>query len=511
MPRHVTVYQRPSNELFRPSRVGYHGVNTWVRGARQAFKVAKAASQSYSQIKKAYANYNKRKTPSTSRAGTVNTAPKRRSSGGVSHTSVTNALANRASMKIKGRKNQRVRSTKNVHVSKKLREKVNKVIEGKKMFGQYVTVKSGTIGCFDAGLTATTTLNSYPQGPYVVTAGYFPGYLQAASCRYWFGGLFNTYTQSTRGQEWVYFSPAKVIDAASILWNKKVAALDYALQTGNLQGKTTPATGAPIVGTGISPDTRGLKIGIVNSFVSWKMKNNSQRTLKVTVYNCTAKMKWPNTPPLTALVSSLGKDATVIDDTLRGMAGPPGIAATLDPDFLVFNPYCSPNTIEAYSSAWKHSKMEMIINAGETCTHSIQGPKNYEMDFDKMIEGAEDHTGQYFKPTTVCCMVSVEPDLAYNDKNGDSAPYAWRSGIAGGRVTDPISIEIVETYKLTCPELAGFIDRAQAAGSVQTLNLRKTKKVFANFTALNGVAATVDYNAFNEENPADDIDAGNFN
>lgn len=484
----------------------YHGI----KNAKAIHRFAQRVVRGGNKVGRKITEYFKKKTPSTS-GGAINTKGKFRSNTAVKYTSATNMLANRASMKMKGRRNQRVRSTKKVHVSKGLRQKVKKVLEGERMFGQYVTVKSGTIGCYDPGTTATTILNIYSQGPYVQTAGYFPGQLQAAACRYWFGGLFNTYTNSNRGQEFWYFTPSKVLDAASILWNRKSAQLDFALQPGNLQGKTVIATGIPDAGSGAEPNTRGLRINIINSFVTWKMKNNSQRTLKVCVYNCTSKHKWPGTPPLTALVSAKGKESTTIDDTVKGVTAPPGLASVLNQDSIVFCPYASPNTVDAYQCTWKHSKMEMIMNAGETCTHSIQGPKNYEMDFDKMLEGNEDQSGKFFKPTTVCCMVSVEPDLAYNDKNGDSATYAWRSNVAGGRVVDPISIEIVETYKLSMPDITGFIDRAQGAGNIQTLNLRKDKRVFANFTANNGVTADVDYNAFNEENPADDIDAGNFN
>lgn len=473
---------------WQVARNVYQGAVRAMRTGRALARAANRASESY-----------RRKVPGKKKSATKVAGVRKHS-----YTSVVNALSTRAAMKMKGKKNQKVKAKRTVKVSKRLREKVKKVIAGSQKYGQYTTIRNGTIGTYDSGSSGVPIALNQSYGPYTLNIGYFPAQTYAAACRWWFGGMLSNRTGFNPGFEFAYFTPQKILDAASVVWNKKAISSNYALVTDNLQGLTTTATGDPVVGTVSAPRTRGVVVRIINSFVSFELKNNSQRTMKVIIWNCVPKVKFPNTSPLSAFLNGSGivGDTATEDNTYRGYSG------TVNNGYenIIFNPYASPTAVDQFKASWKASKMEMVMAPGETCTHSIQGPKNYDLDYDKLVMGGTDYSGFYYKDTTVCCMIAVVPDLALLTV-GDggvmgSGRFTYRSNVAptAAGLQTGISMEVVETYKMSVPENVGFIDRDNVDGTVQQLNLRKRKIVFANFSPQNAQNNT--YNRYDEENPA---------
>jgi len=327
-----------------------------------------------------------------------------------------NQLANRASMKVRGKKNQKVRSQKKVTVSKSLREKVKKVIAGDSAYGAYYQNYNGAVGMIDPG--------TYSNYAYVQTYGaitqcnlMYTGVNIPTGSKTWWSNLHYNAGDGIKSKTYignmVYFSPAKILNAASVLFNSKALEENYTNTAGNLSTDYTTATGAPAVGGAGAPNVGTLKVRVVNSYVKWRMKNLSQRTVYVTVYNCTSKLKFTTKAPLEVLRQEELTDDSVTTQTFTAFAQAGGTVQSA----VVTHPAFVPGASPAFNSTYKTSKMVMVINPGEECTHSIQGPRNYDLDFAKLHANGSSKAGEIYKDTTVACMVSVQVDpVVWNDE-----------------------------------------------------------------------------------------------
>lgn len=423
-----------------------------------------------------------------------------------------NAQANRMSMKRKGMKNQRVKSTKRVKVSKGLREKVKKVIAGEDAYGAYYTRVGGLIGYIDTGVEVGSS-RSYVYGrdsTFIFAA--WNGNAHVLGSKVWLSSLcYNSggSVGSDAGASMTYFTPLKILNAASVLFNQKTPARDPTVVTGNFSLSTTVASGAPNVGSTTFPTTGPLTVRVINSYAVWRMKNVTQRTVIVKVYNCVPKLKFCQSGPLSVLY---GTNENVDSSTVRRMmTGTPIPAGGTQSTAIITHPMFEPKMLPAFNQAYKYSCTVMVIKPGEECTHSIQGPKNYTLDYAKFSAQGDDEVGSFYKDTTVATMCSVELDstVVASATNANGGPYSNETASLTALMTNFVSIEVDEVYKLTCPKNGGFITQNLAAGGVQTLNLKADRIIMANFNLATSEAQT--YSMFNEENPGAGIVESNLN
>lgn len=441
-----------------------------------------------------------------------------------------NMLAHRTAIKTKGRKSIKsiVHGKKKVKVSPKLRKKIKKVMNGEKQKGMYHTTRFGTIG-----ITTTDNDGFANQRPISVSMG---GYTldqlafiahardTSGNQRWWFqqalqqvgtdsSGIGSGDASLDQGSEWQFFSPLKILDAASVLWNQKTIDRNYVTQTDNLNTVVQAADGAPVVGTNVVPGIKGLKVQINNSYVKFTIKNNSQRLMKVCVYKCVPKIKFPTSLSLNDFRDSIVREADAADLGYISAVSP-GFTATEDAQALFINPAFEPKYCKAFAASWKYEKQIVRLSPGETITTSVQGPKNYELDYRKLFDGSTDEQGKAFKGTTCCVMMSVEADLVFTTANIGTA--AARQGITGHYVqgvqaadslSNPISIMWEEVYRLSMPDIVGFTQRAVSAGDPHNLNLRIPRMAFGNFTQLNttGDATDPTYTGPDTQQPGTDI------
>ncbi len=462
-----------------------------------------------------YSNKRHKGTPPT----LANKQGKRKSIRGRSN---LNMLATRASVKTKGSKKVKgiVHRKKSVHVSKPLRKKIQKVIDGNAYKGTYHTTRFGTIGITTTGNSGIGNIEDI-----TVKMGGYPAEFafskQNKDCnsynRWWFGQPLQfagaTSTASlTVGSEWQFFSPLKIVDAASVLWNSKTIKADYSDQTRNMNTVHQEANGAPVVGTNLSPQLKGLKIHVDNSYVKFIMKNSSQRSMKVCVYNCVPSIKFPAQLPLgtfqTALVTETdGANSAYMDATN------PGFTGINDAEGLFYNPQFEPNMMKSFRSTWKYEKKTIRLGPGESVTHSVQGPRGYILDYNKLYNAGGDNQGQAYKGTTMCVMMSVEPDLVYvtsgvvGDTQGVTGHFTAAVS-AANTVANPISIQWDEVYRLSIPEIAGFTQQTGVIGDPQNLNLRLPRRAFGNFCVTTTGTADPDHTDYDKENPAVPIEDG---
>lgn len=417
--------------------------------------------------------------------------------------STTNALAGRAAVRRKGKKVS-VKSRKSIKVSKGFREKFNKVMAGKDAYGEYYTRMGAAIGYVDPG-TATafnTVVNGVGRDTnYIVSTWANPS---IAGAKVWFSGLCNnggTNIQSDSvGGAFVYFSPLKILNAASVLWNQKVSDINWTTVTGNFSTVTNIATGVPEVGSSTFPATGSMDVRVVNSYAVWHIKNINQRTVKMKIYHCVSKLKFGDVAPLTT-INNPGFSVVDTATNRSQMTAFPLGGASIESG-IITHPLFEPNKHPNFNQSWKYDMTEVILKPGEEFVHTIQGPKNYTLDYSKLHPDGTSEVGSFFKDTTTCCMVSVELDSAWvtDATFNDAGQWYARSAAAAARLINPISIEVDEVYKLSCPKNTGFISRAAAAGTVQSLNLVADRYLFSNFNSVPSNAQT--YTTFNEENPA---------
>lgn len=203
-------------------------------------------------------------TSSTISAGSARSSS-RRSSVSLRSSRSDRSVASRGSNFSAAKKGKkRVKSlhkgtgNKKVKVSKKLRAKVKKVIEGNDPKGYYQSVNTGIL---------SKPGDSY-QSVSVVGAQTFDT----------FNGLF--------------FSPTQINNAASILWNRK---------TPNWGSSTNYNDSSNF-------NWNNARINVIKQWATIKMKNNSQRNYSVAIWTCVNKVKRVAVDPLTEWQSAITED-----------------------------------------------------------------------------------------------------------------------------------------------------------------------------------------------------------
>lgn len=486
--RHApSYYAQGRSHLGSMARYAYHNRAAILAGARDMY-ARRQASQ------------NKKRKFSQSTDPTAKAAPGQHPS--IRFLNVVDAQAHRASMKTTGSKNVKgIRGKKHgVKVSKTLRDKVNKVIEAKKHFGVYKTTRHLAIGTMQsAAITNSFITNNV--GAYANARLFHRSGLdtQLSNCRWWSGaGLTNNTV--VEGDDFNLFTPMKFMDAASILWNNKIIQKDYAQVGGNFVIATDPLTGGPQANAEATPNAQMFKLHIVNSYVKFELKNTSQRQMRITIYNITLKLRHTEKLPLDVILDGLLQfEQTAAARLLIRSANDAQAQDALfnDPEFPI-------TMVPPFNESFKFEKMDMVMSPGETCVHYVKGPKNYDLDYTKLYADAEENAARLFKGTSCSVLFSVRPDLVYGTAGIAGNAGAGRAifGTGDSTLKTPISIEMVETFKLSIPENAGFYQQATpVAGAAKVLNLRRPQYAFGNFTNLI-TESTVAYSRFDEENVA---------
>lgn len=442
--------------------------------------------------------------------------------------STTNMLAGRAAMKKSG-KIKNIKKGKKVKVPAKLRNQVKEVLKGGQFTGTYNTVSQGTIGLIGVNdVSSSTTLYVASTGVYstIVTAdvSVIPTYTNTGGPAwvYW-GAMFSGPASATLyNNQFEHFSPMQFLDAASKLWNNKYGTGDsyYVNSSGNIRLDVIKSTGAP---TSVSLGATGaqnapLKLNIVNSYAKYTLKNNSLRSYKVEIFHCTPKLKFPVKRALTDLFETVTAELGGVEGDGTVSSGVPigstflvgvssntvqGAGATVM-QHIDFDPKDSPQ----WRSRWNYQKVTIAIAAGETCEHSIQGPRNTLLDFSKITQinaEAQQTIPTFCKGYSASVFMRVLPDMVTST---DAATYNFTgnfsnaeagAGSSTGQIALPIAVQVQQGFAIKVPEQVGFIQKAVAAGEPQWLNMNRKIKRFD--TLCGDPASGIAYSGAQEENP----------
>jgi len=413
------------------------------------------------------------------------------------------ALTTRSSMKVTGKTKTKVSKT--VAVPSRLRKQIKQVLVGQQATGQYETIKEGYVGAiFVADGIFALPLNGDDLGVSTQPA-VFPTRNTQIPGRTLFNQLVtrnpaNDPAAVIAGTGMNYFTPAKFIDAASVLFNKKVLNRNPYLTTGNLSTVFATASGAPAV-----TNYGTLKINILKSYVTFSIKNLSNRVVTLEIWECMPTKMFQEANSLADLATTLSTLATstTFDSSFDyADAGGSGVGQ-LKPENTLFEIGLDPLEIAKrnFGYKWTWKKRLMILAPEETCIHSIRGPKGI-FDFKKLNTTVNpDAPAQTFlenslaKGFSVSCIFAVSGDQVLADRGQGGRKLFLGNG--NTVLSCPVAVEVKEFYKVAVPEIAGFVTQDGADGETQMLNLRKQKHIiFSQKERGNN-----QYNVSNEVNP----------
>ncbi|AJD07547.1 putative capsid protein [Sewage-associated circular DNA virus-27] len=262
------------------------------------------------------------------------------------------------------------------------------------------------------------------------------------------------------------FTPLRMIAAADVLFNK-APVVEF------------PAT------TDIKWNNSFIRQDyVINSWASFELKNCSQRTYTIKMYEC---------KPLNKAVLPVTNDAYA--DWIRGMLAMQGLQtnpASNTPNTLYSVPFDSPQ----FNQCWKAEVTTCILEPGQSNTFFVQGPNQQSIDWQKYVyenSGFVDVMNEFATWSRDVFFVYYE-DLVTTD--GNNVGRIVSGPVTGG---GGVAIEFKEFFKLEVPASAGFTYPAStAAGVKQQLDNKLPTKIISVFPQI-VVGNVVDVA---EENPA---------
>lgn len=212
-----------------------------------------------------------------------------------------------------------------------------------------------------------------------------------------------------------FFTPARVLDAASILFNSKAPALDYTT-AGNF---TLPAAG-------------GGKIHVKNQWVRETLLNNSQHTYHVIRYECMPKNQ-TSSQPVTAWIQAIDADTTNVKNL-----GSNSVEVL----------FTRPSQCSSWMREYAYKATEFEMDPGERKTFTTIGPKktyNYAEQFELNV------LSPYKKGESVLVFYIWYPDIQATS-TGMPGRHAPINAIGDNGFT--LLHEIYRGYDIEMPDVA---------------------------------------------------------
>jgi len=273
-------------------------------------------------------------------------------------------------------------------------------------------------------------------------------------------------------QDGILFTPLDFFDAADIMFDLKTPALVPLLATSNF--------------------TNGYirKDVVVDSYATFEMKNFSQRTYTVNMFNCA-----PKTLPLSGSATSLDPLTAWIFGLTQAFNN-----GTNPGNNLVTQLFMDPRHNPEFATYWKPEVTTVVLQPGQSHTFTVLGPKGIEIDYTKhfiipasgvpsvILPYAKFSRGVFF---------TYHMDIVSSSLAGIGRYLSTGAGTGG------LGYEKRVHFKMRVPDDAGFkYPAAFVVGAPQQLNLRLPARIKVYFpTGAAGVAQDV-----LEDNPIAVID-----
>lgn len=396
----------------------------------------------------------------------------------------------RSAMKVKG-KAAKVKKVKKVKVSKYLKAAIKQVNKGQVANGYYTRISTGMVGSIigNAVNFATTTPSGFGAGQ---VCAFGPNFAYPAGCRSFFNQLhtfkIGAVTTPVNGADLNFFTPAKILHAASVMFNGKGENIDPTIVGNNLSTNFNDVTGLTA-----NLDPGSLKIDVIKSWVKFSIKNVSDRVVELDIWELGPKLKFEGNNALDSLINA--QTATVdhmIANNVNYALQYNLLSGASNPNAIFDGNFDPVSFFSKYGYNWKGKHRMMTLQPDETCVHNISGPSGL-LDYAKLNENGLDQTYLLYKGFSVSTLISVRGDQVIRD--GASAVSqgqrdAYCDGAVAGKMGMPVAIELSENYKLKVPEIAGFLLPGlvnQTNNALpQALDFRKNRRVITNLGPING-------------------------
>jgi len=238
----------------------------------------------------------------------------------------------------------------------------------------------------------------------------------------------------------ILFSPAMILNAASVMFNGKTA-------TRNAQ-YTLDGSNRYEFGTN-SFDARTSKITLKNSYAQFTLRNNTNRTWIIQLYECAPKARMVNPGENDCLQQ--WSNSMLNESQVQG-AGPATInLASATPNTL----YATPLRNKMLMQKWNIERHEIILDPGQVYDHYVQGPSDTVYDYAKFWKADQSGTADLFydfqKGLTRQVFMTSRLDIT-NDVSRETA----RHGIADADAkSGRLSVEYKNYYNILSPPQTG--------------------------------------------------------
>lgn len=404
----------------------------------------------------------------------------------------TGATTRHAAVKRRIKKGVHQKRPKKVKVTKNFKLKVQKSLEvaGGKPHGTFHTIRYGTV---------RNNATNYPQGQFVAIPGKncLPANFMATDA---WGAMANV---------------ADMVHMLSVLWNEKKDeqgtrdlnspnSLGFTSfsGTGGQIGNLPPTTWnqANNVNTAASVNANNFVFHLKTCKHTYRIKNNSPRTVVIDVYNCAPKM------PTSELDSPLYQDTgpsnvatPLIKDPLTTWRAGLDTLTKQGSNLISATPltlYQKPTSNPQFNKYFKAEVTTIVLEPGQTVTHTIQGPSDLTVNTATCWSNGYFQDIQKFSRFT---MFVQRLDLVLNVAD------ATETGRYGASTTffGSVSYELEKLYSFTCPDnvfgrlRANIVNSSAASEFGVQSNLRQNKFFHRVYTY--GTPSQV--TRYDEENP----------
>lgn len=380
------------------------------RGAKAGYKLGQVA-----QNRRNMPPVTKRKRTSSSMAGTK----RRKTTAPYSRTKRTSKYIPHDSSRVTVAAKTKQTKRKTVKVSTNLRKKIKKVLEHAKIPGHL----------------QETAYQIFP-------------YTNATTQR-----QVVSYDNTTGTAVDALFSPGRILDAASVLWNNKTIAQSPKLVTdaGNF-------------------DNKSIKVYVKNAYAKQNIRNNTQRTMNLKILEFQAKSNQVAGDPLGVWQAALLFQAAAQGANQNG--------------YVKEALHAMPTILPDFNRLFSTRVTTVVMQPGGEYNHFIQGPKDHLYDFQKMWNGS---TFQNNNKHAVYCAYVYFPDVITTDTN----TVGRVGGVPVAGEFFGLTVETTNFFQLAMPEQTGFVVTA-AAGTTESLKQRQFTHCVQVWTNATGIGLRID-------------------
>lgn len=304
------------------------------------------------------------------------------------------------------------------------------------------------------------------------------------------------------------FNPEDWIHMISVLWNDKTDSSSSGRnwQTPQTLGNTTGSNRNSVLNAPAQTGASGLVFTVKNSWERYKLKNNSQRTWTIDVYECA--------PKVVSQEGVLENDANGASTIVTNPAfAYPDVAwsnslkndqrDSVRVDFAGVNLlYTVPTSTVGFNSLYKTQKTTIILEPGQTYSYLMRGPKELKVAVNKLFMATGSSSSNMFniQKYSRIPMFVYHCDLEVQVNTGGASATVGRYGGVTTATPQHIAIERTAYASFYMPEEVGAKFNVNVAPVVQYANLNfRRPAVFETVYTQTGLGAIT---RIDEEQPA---------